>query len=213
MHIWRNMMFTLLMLCWLSPVGADNATFIDQLHQAYAKVLYFEADFIQEKQIKHLSKPLISKGKIIFAKQQGMIWEVTEPVWVRTKIQDNQIFKTTQYYQNKKVNDVQMKAVAQILTELLSSQLDRVESQFDISDLNLEQQNGMWQVKLTPQVMMLKKSLSSLEITGQLANGSDQQGINQITIFDKSDNQTQITFESVRIENNQLTQDMLNEFQ
>ncbi len=197
----------------LNQAVANQITLVDQLHQAYNQVVYFEADFTQEKHIKYLSKPLVSKGKIKFAKEQGMIWEITEPVWVKTKIQNNQIFKTTSYQTNKQVNDVQMKAVAQILTELLSSQLDRVESQFNVSALQMDETNGIWQVKLLPKAVMIKKALHELLITGQVSNEFDQQGISRIKVIDNNGNQTDIAFESVHIKTGTLTQEVLDAFQ
>lgn len=197
----------------LNQAVASQITLVDQLHQAYNQVVYFEADFTQKKHIKFLSKPLVSKGKIKFAKEQGMIWEITDPVWVKTKIQDNQIFKTTSYQTNKQVTDVQMKAVAQILTELLSSKLDRVESQFDVSALQMDETNGVWQVRLKPKTVMIKKALHELLITGQVADDFDQQGISHIKVIDNNGNQTDIAFESVHIETGTLTQEVLDAFQ
>ncbi|MCB1582386.1 MAG: outer membrane lipoprotein carrier protein LolA [Xanthomonadales bacterium] len=213
MHTWLKIIACWFLGMWSALAAAEQTSLIEYLHQAYAKVQYFEADFTQEKHIKFLSKPLISKGKIKFVKQQGMIWEITSPIWVKTKIQDNQIFKTTDYENNKKVTDVQMKAVAQILTELLSSQLDRVESQFDVADLEHDEAQGQWQVKLMPKSMMIKKALQELVIFGQLSDDAEKQGISQIKIVDQSGNHTKIQFESVRIKTDALTQDLLDAFQ
>ncbi len=196
-----------------ASVGAGQQDLIEQLHQAYVDVNYFAADFVQEKQVKFLSKPLISKGKIKFHKNSGMVWEIIEPIWVKTKINDSGIFKTNQFYQDKKVTDVQMKAVAGILTELLSSQLNRIESQFTVAEVMIDDGQKNWKATLLADSLLVKKALNSLLIEGYLPSADQQKGISQITIIDQANNQTQITFSNVELHKEKLSQDLLDDFQ
>ncbi len=193
--------------------SANQNDLVKKLHEAYADVQYFEASFVQEKTVKFLSKPLVSKGHIKFSKKHGMIWEITKPIWVKTKINKNGIFKTSQFHQNKKVTDVQMKVVAQILSELLSSQLDRIESQFSISELTLNDENNSWQVTLSASSILIKKAIKALNIMGNLENENQSKGISRIEIIDPSQNITVITFIDVKLSDKALGQDVIDDFQ
>jgi len=192
---------------------ASQSELVDRLHQAYADVQYFEAEFIQEKHVKHLSVPLISAGKIQFAKNHGMIWEITKPIWVKTKINQQGIFKTNQFYQDKKVTDVQMKAVAGILTELLSSRLDRIESQFNVQKVEFEPNSLDWQVTLLAKSPIIKKALYALVLSGNTGETAMDRGISQIQIIDQAANKTIISLHVITLKNQPLSQDLVDVFQ
>lgn len=203
----------LFMLQAASVSAAEDKQLVHRLQQAYADVAYFEADFTQEKMVKHLSKPLISKGKIKFAKEHGMIWEIIEPIAVQTKINQQGIFKTNQFFKDKKVKDVQMKAVADIFSELLSSKLDRIEGQFDVENAVYDEGTMGWQVTLKAKSAVIKKALKALLIKGSDFSNKDQitsakntepssneqinQGIQAIQIIDQAGNSTTISFDNV----------------
>ncbi len=208
-----NKYLVCVLLFLTASVGADQQDLIEQLHQAYVDVNYFAADFVQEKQVKFLSKPLISKGQIKFHKNNGMVWEITEPIWVKTKINDSGIFKTNQFYQDKKVTDVQMKAVAGILTELLSSQLNRIESQFKVAEVTIDDRQKNWKATLLADSLLVKKALNGLLIEGYLPAADQPKGISQITIIDQANNQTKITFSNVELHKEVMNQDLLDDFQ
>ena len=203
------------LLFWCLTLSAQpstaNTQLVDQLQQAYADVTYFEAAFTQEKNIKFLSQPLVSKGRIVFAKNHGMVWEVIDPIYVKTIIKQQGIFKSNQFHENRPVKDVQMKAVADILTELLSSQLDRIESQFNVSEVVIDDDQHEWQVTLTAQSRIIKKALKQLRIEGNM--GNDHKGIGKITILDATENTTVIAFNQVKLMTAPPSQDQLDDFQ
>ncbi len=201
---------------WLLPinlVAAEQQNLAEKLHQAYADVSYFKAEFVQEKRVKYLSAPLISKGFLKFSNEHGMVWEITHPIWVKTIITDQGIFKTNRYHSNKKVNDVQMKAVAGILSELLSAQLDRIKSQFEISEVNIETDSNHWQVTLLSQSPLIKKALNSLVIEGNLGSETHSKGIDKIQITDQADNVTVISLHSIEMGSEPGNKEWLDDFQ
>lgn len=213
MHLKTNNFIYLLLFLVPTSVWANKPELVNRLHEAYSDVNYFEASFVQQKNVKFLSKPLISKGLIKYSNTAGMIWEIIEPIWVKTKITEEGIFKTNQYKKNQKVTDVQMKAVAQILSGILSSKLDRIESQFKISAVELDKQNNNWTVNLTAVSVIIKKAIHGLVIKGNLANENQKKGITEIIIIDSAENQTLIQFLNVRLSNEPMSQDVIDAFQ
>ena len=202
----------MLLLLWPIWVSAEQGDLVKKLHEAYSNVTYFEASFVQEKSVKFLSKPLVSKGHIQFLKNHGMVWEIMEPIWVHTKINESGIYKTNQFEKNKKVTDVQMKAVAQILSELLSSKLDRIESQFSISDVVIDAQHNRWQVSLSAASLMIKKAIETIVIKGYLASEGQSKGISQIKIIDPAGNTTLIRFIDIQLSEQSVEQGVIDGF-
>ena len=203
-----------LLLTMVLPLHAEDSILVEQLHQAYDQVQYFEAEFVQNKQVKFLSKPLVSTGVIKYAPTHGMIWEVVKPIWVKTKINDEGIFKTNSFEQNVKVKDVQMQAVADILGELLGARLDRMRSQFELSASQLSDDQLHWEATLIPRSKLIKKALAQLHIEGLLDDAGQGQGISKITLVDPNENITTIVFSEVVMFNEQSPPaELLHDFQ
>ena len=203
-----------LLLIMVLPLRAEDSILVEQLHQAYDQVQYFEAEFVQNKQVKFLSKPLVSTGVIKYAPTHGMIWEVVKPIWVKTKINDEGIFKTNSFEQNVKGKDVQMQAVSDILGELLGARLDRMRSQFELSASQLSDDQLHWEATLIPRSKLIKKALAQLHIEGLLDDAGQGQGISKITLVDPNENITTIVFSEVVMFNEQSPPaELLHDFQ
>lgn len=192
---WRLLVLFILSLSW--SLHANSQTLVEQLHQVYHDVNYFQADFEQHKQIAFLSKPLVSSGRLIFAKNQGLIWQLEKPLWSKTRISDEGVFKSNKYQHNKKVTDHQVQALGDILQELLAAELDKVKSQFYISEPHIDEQQEQWSVTLTAKNKLVKKAIKSILLKGKLKSLSGSKkniagGIERIIICEKNDDKTEI---------------------
>jgi len=56
---------------------ADN---LEEIKQKAKDLRSIQADFVQEKHMKILTKPLVSKGKLFFSYPQSLRWEYTQPI-------------------------------------------------------------------------------------------------------------------------------------
>src|SRR4051794_21276120 len=70
--------FYLLALLCLSPLA--NAFDLQQLSDQLAKPVVVRGDFIQEKHLRALPQPLISKGHFVLAKEFGLLWLLSSPL-------------------------------------------------------------------------------------------------------------------------------------
>ncbi|MBL4658814.1 MAG: hypothetical protein JKY19_00530, partial [Alcanivoracaceae bacterium] len=183
-NIYRALFFYLFLL---NSAYAVDLTLINQLHEKYQNVSYYQANFIQEKQVSYISKLLITQGRLEFALNKGLIWEVKKPLWVKTLITDKGVFKSTKYQQKQKVRDIQIKLIAEILTELLTANLDKIESHFKISSVDQSDADN-WRINLNPKKMIMKKALKQISLIGIKAHNHDVEinGIKEIIITDKA---------------------------
>lgn len=187
-----------------SEANKENSL-VQKLHQSYQGIRYFQSDFKQIKTVKFLSKPITSTGQFTFSPELGLVWEVKSPVWVKTLINDEGVFKSNSRIAKQKVKDPQIKVVASILSELFSSQLDRVESQFNIKEVIEDNEAGQWSVTLEAKGSLIKKAITSISITGQLSASQSDNGIESLVIVDASNNETLISLSKQIISQTALT--------
>lgn len=229
MKPYRWMMFNgLLMLALTSAAGEQKQhNLVEKLHEAYQDIQFFQSDFTQTKSVKFLSQPIVSTGQMVYSTELGLIWEVKKPVWVKTIINDQGVFKSNARHGSKKVKDPQIKVVASILTELLSSKLDRVESQFQVMDVVQNVQSGHWSVTLQAKGVLIKKAISSITIKGidnshhgtevSVAGTAEKleknTGIQHLVVVDAQGNETHISLSNQFISQLTLTDELRQLFQ
>jgi len=210
-NIYRALFFYLFLL---NSAYAVDLTLINQLHEKYQNVSYYQANFIQEKQVSYISKLLITQGRLEFALNKGLIWEVKKPLWVRTLITDKGVFKSTKYQQKQKVRDIQIKLIAEILTELLTANLDKIESHFKISSVDQSDADN-WRINLNPKKMIMKKALKQISLIGIKAHNHDVEinGIKEIIITDKASNITRIILKDIVLHKGPISVDIESKFE
>ncbi|MBL4659645.1 MAG: outer membrane lipoprotein carrier protein LolA, partial [Alcanivoracaceae bacterium] len=193
---------------------AVDSTLINQLHEKYQNVSYYQANFIQEKQVSYISKLLITQGRLEFALNEGLIWEVEKPLWVKTLITDKGVFKSTKYQQKQKVRDIQIKLIAEIMTELLTANLDKIESHFKISSVDQSDADN-WRINLNPKKMIMKKALKQISLIGIKAHNPDDEinGIKEIIITDKAANITRILLTDIVLHKGPIGIDIRSKFE
>jgi len=210
-------LWLLVLIVLTGPVWAENNSpdearnRLNQLTASYVNTALFEADFTQTKQVKFMHKPLVSQGRIKFAKNHGLIWIIDQPFESRTWVNQQGVFKANQFEPKKPVNDPQMKAVAGVLSELLSAQVDNLVKKFTVSNQTFGD-NALWRITLTPNTMLMKKVLQRIEIIGKGSDAEDADGIQRIVVTDSNQNVTEIEFSQVKRQQKSLTDQQISEF-
>ena len=207
----KIIIFTTLLVSF--NLSAKDSFLIQQLHEKYHNISYYQAEYIQSKNVPYISKPLITTGKLEFALGLGLIWEVNKPMWTKTLINESGVFKSTKYHKKQKVKDRQIQVIAEIMTELLSANLDKVESKFNLTLINEGDEQGIWEVQLEPKGLLMKKALEKITLKGISNEQIKQSGITEIIIIDKSNNITTIALDEKKLLKNILTNDIRKSFE
>ena len=210
-NIYKVLLFNMFLM---NSAYAADSILINQLHEKHQNVSYYQASFTQEKQVSYISKLLITQGRLEFALNEGLIWEVEKPLWVKTLITDKGVFKSTKYQQKQKVKDIQIKLIAEIMTELLTANLDKIESHFKISSVDQSDRDN-WRINLNPKKMMMKKALKQISLIGIKAHNSDDEinGIKEIIITDKAANITRIILTDIVLHKGPIGIDIRSKFE
>jgi outer membrane lipoprotein-sorting protein len=71
----------LLLALFMVPVSvARGGGDLSEFREAAGKIKSLKADFIQEKHLKILNKPLVSRGRLFYRPPNYLRWEYTEPI-------------------------------------------------------------------------------------------------------------------------------------
>ncbi len=150
------------MLCLLVLL-ADHEAIAARIVQAPV----IRGSFEQKKIMKGFKKPLISQGKVVVSRDQGIEWRTTWPFQNDLKISRNQIVSTSSgrvVFQLAASNNPAVMAINTLLFSLLSGDMAELESSFDLT--SVLRGNTGWHVTLKPKISAVKQLFSTIEVAG-----------------------------------------------
>lgn len=181
-----------------SPALAENtAQNLAKISSQLSKNTKLCADFVQEKSLKVLNRPLISNGRMISLANRGVLWEVTTPFPSKVLVKETEMInwaedgtKTHSSYARSPL----FSALTQVFFAMFTGNLDKLETPFTmISNIS----EDAWQLNLTPTGPKLAKVISSIRVTGQ-------EYVEEITIAEVRGDTTKISFHNITSDNCQL---------
>ena len=150
-----------------------------QIFNELAKTTLMRANFQQKKQLPNTNKTFVSSGKVVFAKNQGVLWQISSPVKADLIMTAKNMVQKTANTQSKiSLEQNQHASTATVFLGLMSGN-------FSIKSAKYTAQS--WQIALSPKSTTMKKLFNDVQIDGG-------KNINKIIIKDKSQGTTTITF-------------------
>ena len=136
---------------------------LQQLSDQLAKPSVIHGSFIQEKHLRALPQPLVSKGTFVLAKDHGLLWLLKTPLQQDYRISTQGIARRDangwQTLPNKSAGAEQNRLFLAVL------QGDSSGLQRDF-DLQLHGQADHWSLTLTPRSLLLKQVFNHIDIQG-----------------------------------------------
>lgn len=140
-----------------------NAFDLQQLSEQLAKPDVIHGQFIQEKHLRALPQPLISKGSFVLAKNHGLLWLLKTPLQQDYRITANGIARRDtngwQLLPNKSAGAEQNR----LFLAVLHGDSSGLQRDFELALSGTAQQ---WQLTLTPRSMLLKQVFKQINIDG-----------------------------------------------
>ncbi|WP_064450325.1 outer membrane lipoprotein carrier protein LolA [Pseudomonas antarctica] len=154
----------------LAPTGAGlllslsaHAFDLQQLSDQLAKPSVIHGSFIQEKHLRALPQPLVSKGTFVLAKDHGLLWLLKTPLQQDYRISAQGIARRDangwQLLPNKSAGAEQNRLFLAVL------QGDSRGLQRDF-ELQLQGAANQWKLTLTPRSLLLKQVFTQINIDG-----------------------------------------------
>lgn len=144
------------------------------------------AHFEQQKKLTSLNKTYVSKGNVVFSKQQGVLWQMQTPVQADLVVTSQKLVQKTQRTMSQiNVQQSPYGSVATLFLQLMAGDEKALASNFNI--VSATHNNQAWAVTLTPKSSLFKKLFNQVNVQGG-------RYVNQIVIQEKDRNITQIRF-------------------
>lgn len=157
---------------WLKSLGAlalltlsslANAFDLQQLSEQLAKPDVIHGQFTQEKHLRALPQPLISKGSFVLAKNHGLLWLLKTPLQQDYRISTKGIARRDatgwQLLPNKSAGAEQNR----LFLAVLQGDSSGLQRDFELALSGDAQQ---WQLTLTPRSVLLKQVFNQINISG-----------------------------------------------
>lgn len=134
-----KILLVLLSLCLVLPAFADQTPLQterkqDLRIQAMLARPFVKAQFVKTRKLKVLSRPFVTRGRILFQPEQGLVWYTTTP------IEDILLIGPHGVQQLKKITDTPQKidnpvvtSVANSFMTIFSLDLAKIRSQFELN--------------------------------------------------------------------------------
>ncbi len=188
----KSRVFLLVLLAvtsWISIGWADNW---DQIKKAAEGIKTIEAHFVQEKHLKILSKPLISKGIFYYQAPNSLRWEYMTPVRSILLMHNGKTRRFVKSRNGLVENSRTNPTGTQIILQEISMWLKGHFSDNPIFDATLEEGQ---KIVLTPKEKGLSKMISHIDLIL-----SDKPGIiRSVTIYEDPDSYTRLIFTNTKI--------------
>lgn len=151
-----------LTLCALLLPAAGWAFDLAQLREQLTAAPVVRGKFVQEKHLRSLAEPLVSRGEFVLATGKGVLWHLRSPLEQNLRI-------TLQGVARKLPDDTWQPAPGssnretQLFLALLSGDAEGLAENFN---LRLEGTPTDWRVLMTPSSLLLRQIFTDIEIRG-----------------------------------------------
>lgn len=197
---WMLFVATLGFTALVLPLGALSAqdTEIGKIAKGLSRSAVLRADFHQEKTIQVLSRPLLSRGRMVFQLGRGILWEVKEPYAARMLLKSDHIieWKAKGAPQRSSFEAVPgLRALSHVILSAMAGDFDQLYNDFDVR----RNPTGVgWWLTLSPKkTSALTGAISKVEIRGN-------RFVESVSLFEVRGDQTVIQFSGFRTEPNAL---------
>jgi hypothetical protein len=158
----KRLSLWLLLFC-LSPLAEARTFDLQQLSEQLARPDVIHGQFIQEKHLRALPQPLVSKGHFVLAKKQGLLWLLRTPLQQDYRITAQGIARRDgnawQMLPNKSAGAEQNRLFLAVLQGDSTGLLRDFE-------LSLSGEPQQWRLTLTPRSVLLKQVFNQINIDG-----------------------------------------------
>ena len=184
------------MAAWMMLMGpsvaSEDVPSITTISKQLARTSLLRADFQQERTLRILSRPLESRGQLLFLSGQGLLWDVTSPQQTTLVIAPDRVIEFTDGTARPLAMGASpiFRILAQVFNAALSGELEGLTELFVLSPEKLEEG---WHLLLTPKAADLLNMVARIELGGA-------KYVEEIRIIEASGDETLIRLSNFRTE-------------
>ncbi len=167
--------------------GLSSAFSQQDLIALLQKSQNIQGGFTQQRFLKSLSKPIVSRGKFVLLANKGLLWQMQQPFAVDLRVKKDGIMQWngSQWVANNKLGQSEQ---INLFLGLLSGDISALSAQFDLQLSGSPQQ---WRLTLTPSSLLMKQIFNHIIIKGDGL-------VREIELDEKQGDRTLILFSQVQ---------------
>lgn len=147
------------MMTVLAPAVNAQNTELKQVFAQLGATPVVRAQFEQQKKLASLNKTYVSKGIVLFSKNQGVLWQIQSPVKADLVVTPRKLVQKTQRTSSQiEVDKTPYGSVATMFLQLMSGNEAALAKNFNVVSANYSPMQ--WNVSLTPKSSLFKSFLS-----------------------------------------------------
>lgn len=152
------------LLALLFFCGLVQAFDLNGLRQQLQQAKTVQGQFIQERYLASLNKPLQTQGQFVLLQKQGLWWNMRKPFVQLLRIRADGIWqKTATGWQKNNATPAMQQKQMQLFMDLFAGNTRNLQRQFDI---HLEGAATHWQLSLVPKTTLMKQIFQRIDIKG-----------------------------------------------
>lgn len=169
-----------------STASFAQNTQVSQIFTQLSATPIVRAHFQQQKSLASLNKTFVSNGTVLFSKQNGVLWQIQNPVQASLIVTPKKLVQKTQRtFSQIEIDKSPYGSVATLFLQLMSGNEAALVKNFNVVSANYSP--TQWNVTLTPKSSLFKKLFVRVDAQGQ-------RFVDRIVITEKANNATRIQF-------------------
>jgi len=147
----------------LTMVSHAQAFDLAQLSQQLREPAVIRGQFVQQKQLRALPKPLVSRGQFVLARDHGLLWLLREPLRQDYRIAESGIAQRTPSGWEATGQPTAAARQNQLFLAVLRGDAEALQRDFQLALLGTPE---AWALTLTPRSKLLQQIFSAIHIQG-----------------------------------------------
>ena len=180
---------TILSLTLLISAPALWAFSPAELAQTLQKPQNVQGNFVQQRQLKSLSKPMTTSGSFTLVPQKGLLWKMQKPFETTLRVRSDGIMQWNgSAWTNPNQGKVGQSQQIKLFLDLLGGNTQGLEKQFNLALSGTEKQ---WTLNLTPKTAVTRQIFNHIVISGDSV-------VRKIELDEKQGDKTVMQFREVQ---------------
>ncbi|MFK8330655.1 outer membrane lipoprotein carrier protein LolA [Pseudomonas sp. BJa5] len=154
---------SLLCMALMAAAGLAQAFGLDDLSKQLGEPAVIKGPFIQEKHLRALPQPLVSKGEFVLARDHGLLWLLQTPLKQDYRLDAQGIARRDPNGWQTLPGNSAGSQQNRLFFAVLQGDSSGLQRDFDLS---LQGDAQHWQLRLTPRSLLLKQVFKQIDIDG-----------------------------------------------
>ena len=146
--------------------AAPSDDLLNELRNRFAGEQTLCADFEQQRILKALSRPLLSKGEMVFRKGAGVLWRVPDPFPGRALVTASEVIKWDGDGPPRHLaldRSPLFRAITDVVLSLFAGDVEGLARSFTLIP---ERDGKTWRLTLVPKIPVVANAISRIKVTG-----------------------------------------------